>query len=182
MKIFKEKKNKGFTMLFAVLVSVLVLSVGASIITLALKQIRLSGSARDSQFAFYAANTGLECAEYWDWQFSPDGSMIFRSPLEEAEYTGDEDNVTCVGNMIMDTSSDPEQWQYPADGVIGVTRFWIKFEESDPLIPYCAQVTVTKTRNISNPELIDTKIDSRGYNTCDLDNSRRIERGLETNY
>jgi hypothetical protein len=58
-------KNKGFTMLFAVLVSVIVLAVGASIISIALKQVVLSGIGRESQYAFslQGYHSKVECLD-----------------------------------------------------------------------------------------------------------------------
>jgi hypothetical protein len=58
--------SPGFTLLLAALVASLVLSLGVSIFTIARKSILLSTMGRDSQYAFYAADTGAECALYWD--------------------------------------------------------------------------------------------------------------------
>lgn len=58
--------QKGFTVLLAALVSSLVLSLGLSIAVIVRKSIRLSSVGRDSQIAFYAADSGAECALYWD--------------------------------------------------------------------------------------------------------------------
>ena len=62
------------------------------------------------------------------------------------------------------------------------TKFRITYETANPdtTQPYCADVIVKKY--IENGEVATTTIDSRGYNTCDEDNPRRIERGLEFNY
>ena len=82
------KKEKGFVLLFSVLVSVLVLAVGASIISISLKQVILSGTGRDSQFAFYAANTGAECALYWDLAGDSDGNIIFATSFTIVSIDG----------------------------------------------------------------------------------------------
>ena len=67
----KEKKNEaGFTLLIAALVASVVLALGASIFDLAQKEVTLSSIGRDSQFAFYAADTAAECALYWDFRYS----------------------------------------------------------------------------------------------------------------
>ena len=61
----KNKENqKGFTLLLAALVASITLSLGAAIYSITLKQITLSSIGRDSQFAFYAADTLSECALY----------------------------------------------------------------------------------------------------------------------
>lgn len=62
----KDKKQKGFTLLYSVLISSIVLAASLSIINIALKQHKLSALSRESQVAFYAANTGIDCAIYWE--------------------------------------------------------------------------------------------------------------------
>lgn len=59
-------RSGGFTLLLSVLIASLLLSIGLSIFNIALKELILSSSGRDSQFAFYAADSGTECALYWD--------------------------------------------------------------------------------------------------------------------
>lgn len=70
MMHFIKNNQKGFTVLYAVLVSSLVLAIGVSIFNIAFKQLVLSSQVRESQFAFYAADSGLECALYWDFQYA----------------------------------------------------------------------------------------------------------------
>ena len=60
----------GFTLLLAALVASIVLALGSSIFTIAKKQVTLSSLGRDSQFAFYAADTIAECALYYDVRFA----------------------------------------------------------------------------------------------------------------
>ncbi|MAF59284.1 MAG: hypothetical protein QF858_03585 [Candidatus Pacebacteria bacterium] len=62
----KKYRNKGFTLLIAVLVTGLMLSIGIAIYGITSKEIVLSSIGRESQFSFYAADTGVECALYWD--------------------------------------------------------------------------------------------------------------------
>lgn len=61
-----EEGQRGFTLLLAALVASIVLSLGAAIYSIAFKQVTLSSIGRDSQFAFYAADTLAECALYYD--------------------------------------------------------------------------------------------------------------------
>ena len=62
--------SRGFTLLLAALVASIVLALGTSIFELAQKELTLSSTGRDSQFAFYAADTAAECALYWDVRFA----------------------------------------------------------------------------------------------------------------
>lgn len=57
---------RGFTLFYAVLVSSLLLAIGLAILNITFKEFVLSSGARDSETAFYAADTALECALYWD--------------------------------------------------------------------------------------------------------------------
>ncbi len=62
LTIRRKESSKGYTLLFAVIVSVLVLSIATFILSVSRKQAILASSARDSIYAFYAADSGLECA------------------------------------------------------------------------------------------------------------------------
>jgi Tfp pilus assembly protein PilX len=65
----KNTNQRGFALLFSVLVSSLLLSIGLSIFSIAIKELSISTSGRQSQLAFYAADSGRECARYWDRKF-----------------------------------------------------------------------------------------------------------------
>lgn len=64
-----RNNQQGFTILFSALVASLVLTLGISIFSVAQKQVILSSLGRSSQYAFYAADTGAECALYWDVRY-----------------------------------------------------------------------------------------------------------------
>jgi hypothetical protein len=196
----KKFKEKGFTLLFAVLVSTLVLAIGASIISIALKQVILSGSARDSQFAFYAANTGVECALYWDYngltsandggpifiiddmtQSGPNGSENIQCAkhniISDSEGSGGFDN-NCISNIDTDTGFCYEKNTNLGSPDNYRTKFRIEFDN----VEYCADVIVDKYVSDGSDGKTSgqtvTTIESRGYNTCDETNPRRIERTL----
>jgi len=58
--------KQGFVLLFAVLVTSIVMAISLGIFSLIIKELKLSGASRESQRAFYAADAGTECAFYWD--------------------------------------------------------------------------------------------------------------------
>lgn len=188
----KDKKS-GFTLLFSVLVSVLILAVGASIISIALKQVILSGAGRESQFAFYAANTGLECALYWDLHPRPDQKYIFPatglSGGNQARVdTNDWANIKCAGGELSSgigvspkfTSEVP--WSSDLQGAIdGDYKFRISISNTILPVSYCAEVNVKKSYSSSTGR-ITTTINSRGLNTCDENSPRAVERGLVLEY
>src|SRR3990167_11151100 len=64
--ILHTSSQRGFTLLFAVLIGSLLFSVGIAIAHLSLKEIVLSSAGKESEKAFFAADTGTECALYWD--------------------------------------------------------------------------------------------------------------------
>ena len=55
----------------------LALSIGIAIYDLTIRELDLSATATQSQYAIYAADTGVECALYWDIQ-NPTGSSAFK--------------------------------------------------------------------------------------------------------
>lgn len=62
----EENKERGFALLFSVLVSSLLLTIGLSIFNIALKELAISTATRQSIHAFYAADSGREEAIYLD--------------------------------------------------------------------------------------------------------------------
>jgi hypothetical protein len=56
------KKEKGFVILIAIVISSLLVSLGMFIANIAYKELILSTSAKDSQKAFFVADSVMECA------------------------------------------------------------------------------------------------------------------------
>lgn len=63
-----RRSTSGFVILFAILISVIILLLGFGIFSVATKQSILSSGAREAQYAFTAADTGSECALYAEAQ------------------------------------------------------------------------------------------------------------------
>src|SRR4051812_46021438 len=66
--MFRRFKNKkfGFTLLFASLIVSLLLAIGLAILDITYQQLILSSAAKESKFAFYTADSGIECGLYLD--------------------------------------------------------------------------------------------------------------------
>ena len=64
--IQKNKENKGFALLFTVMLSAIMLAVALGISGILLKEINFGTSAQNTNDAFFAADTGAECALYYD--------------------------------------------------------------------------------------------------------------------
>ncbi len=162
-----ELGKKGFAMLFAVLVSSVLLSIGLSIFNLTIKELLLSSSGRESQFSFYAADTGVECALYWNFQ-EP-------NPFATSSGSTAPTTINCVGQDIS-LSPDPGSTDSSAS-----TQFSLNIPALSPTS--CAIIRVSKTAPDSTG-IITTVVDSRGYNTScsDTTNPNRVERALKVTY
>ncbi|MFA6536172.1 MAG: hypothetical protein WC250_02590 [Candidatus Paceibacterota bacterium] len=175
--ITRASRRSGFTMLFAVLISGVLMAIGISIFNISIKEVRLSSTARDSNLAFYASDTGRECAIYWD--------MAAKKKLNGTDAYG---FATSTDNSVAIISAD----QFSCGGQIkdfqitvrtsdkATTKFTIQLG-GDFDLPYCADVAVTKVKNYDT-DTFDTNISAQGHNTCDLTNPVIIERGTEANY
>lgn len=154
-----NKQQKGFTLLYAVLVSSIVLAASLSIINIALKQHKLSALSRESQVAFYAANTGVDCALYWDVKgrdTEPDVTGVFLATgtYDDPRIDGDDDplrtdsdpmSINCLGEDIVQSeefykdSGDPINQFYSFPDESG-DYHWderITFGSADDLEDYC---------------------------------------------
>lgn len=155
-------QNRGFTLLIAVLIGSLMLSIGFAIFNFAFKELILASSAKESQIAFFAADAGLECALYHDQQV-PAGGAFRRGG------TGPEGSIECAGenlSIILSTAT--------VDGEGADTRsFRWDFGSRG-----CVDVTVYKFQDVGR-----TTIEARGFNvSCAVDDPRKTERGLRIEY
>ena len=146
-------KKSGFVLLLAMLVSSLLLSIGLAVFNITIKQVTLASAGRESQFAFYVADTGIECALYWDIQH---GAFAVSSASD----------IMC----------NEQTFSVGGSGFDVPMTFTINF----PPDLYCAIVSVTKTD--LGGGATRTIIESRGYNTCDTSNTRRVERAIRVRY
>jgi hypothetical protein len=163
------KKNKGFTLLIAIITTSMLLIVSFVVVNIALKQLILASAAKESQYAFYAADSGTECAVYWD--LPKDGSISKFDVTTPGVIDGCNE-VDYITNKNIHTGSQTIPEPSNPSSVIGgnaTSIFWLQFTKG------CAIVRVTKADGL-------TTIDSRGYNTCDMSASRRYERGVKLVY
>jgi len=152
------RTKKGFTLLIAIITTSMLLIVSFVVVNIALKQIVLANAAKESQYAFYAADSGTECAIYWDLR--RDGTISSFDPYHsQASHT-----ITCNGNVLV---TRPQ-----VVGEYSTSTININFTKG------CAVVRVVKHVGSATT----TTIDSRGYNTCDTSSPRRYERGVLLTY
>jgi hypothetical protein len=130
------RNNKGFTLMLAVLVASLLMSLGLSMFNIAQKEIILSTVGRDSQFAFYAADTGSECALYWD----------FLGAFSVGTTT-----ATCAGYSLGAVPAISEGGPFDFEFVIARR--------------YCSIVTINKNDSFPNTEIIAKGYNTRCSDT-----------------
>jgi Tfp pilus assembly protein PilX len=162
--------SRGFTLILASLIASIVLALGVSIFEIALKQVNLSSIGRESQFAFYSADTGAECALYWDLR-----SDIHPNTFATSSPPNSAANVICSQITAAITTSATN------NSVTSVFQF-----EPDGK---CAQVSVKKCSSngvcdTNNPE-VRTIVHSDGFNTsCTAlsTSPRALQRSVELRY
>ncbi len=156
----KIKKNKkGFVMLFAVVISSMILAIALGISDIAMKQFQFSNSLKEANQAFFAADVGVECALYFDAMTpSAYGELNPPQPTE------------CAGNVV-DVSSVDVSWSFSLVGLGADGKS-------------CANVSFSR---FNTPPFVT--IVSSGYslnadntNTSCLSSSLSLERELRVNY
>ena len=179
---FKDtKKNNGFALLFSVLLASLLLTIGLSIFSVTLKELAISTTAQRSLHAIYAAESGRECAKYWDaWDRIP-------NVLSTSTVT-----INCGGVPMIITGvySDP-------NGLIDPNEYIIYDAVSSTIPPPGSgkilvnkggtddsnfTVTISKTINRGDHGVggvVLTTIHSLGYDSTGQD---RVERAIEQIY
>ncbi|MFA7000083.1 MAG: hypothetical protein WC241_03100 [Candidatus Paceibacterota bacterium] len=151
----KIEYNKGYAILFTVVVVGIISMITIGLSNAAYKQIILSSVAKDSTTAFYESDIASECALYADNTYN----MAPPNPW------------TCAGNTLT----------FPAGtSVGGTTNYSIDPSGTNGTsIDKCFRVTATKTIVL---DTITTNIQAKGYNICNMNNSRTVERAIEINY
>jgi hypothetical protein len=145
-----------------VLVGALLFSLGIAIANLAVKEIILSSAGKDSETAFFAADTGTECALYWDLRVPGTFPNSQTSPRDA------DNSIQCNGASAA--------LSYVWNTREATTTFRLSLTENS-----CAEVQVGKT---SSPAR--TVIESRGRNDSNCGNTdanpARVERALRVRY
>ena len=159
-------QQKGFVILFTILISTIILMIGLGIFSIATRETVLSGTAREAQYAFYAADAGVECALYAQ-------NLGINGPIAPGSNGGvltcGEIPVSVIGGGV-----------YPGNPFI----FNIVVDADQKT---CATVTIFDTTTSSGAYA--RRVISQGYNVCDsttgkplTKNPILVERDLDTTY
>lgn len=149
------KNQEGFILLLVILLISVILVIGLGVFDIVLREILISGIGRESQKAFYAADSALECARYWERR-TP---SAFNAGLPFMIY--------CNGDLINGdmTSGSPS---------INAELIEVNFDNGS-----CALVRIMT----GIPPSGSTQITSWGYNVgCSDDNQKKVERGVRVSY
>jgi Tfp pilus assembly protein PilX len=151
------KLQRGFTLMIAVLMGSILLAIGSAIYNILSKEVLFSASGRESQFAFYAADAGIECTLYQDYT------------QDAFKMTGPPATVTCNAQTVPVTRT--------FDAGTGTYTSTFDFSLGAALTDPCVSVTVRRSFSPTR-----TTIEAAGHNTCVIDNPRRIERSIRITY
>jgi len=168
-KLEIRNSQRAFALLFAMFVASIMLSIGLGISNVIYKELILSSIGRESEFSLYTAQTGLECALYIEGKHPAlfprqSGDLPIPALLEDDKCAGQKINT--MGDL---------QAEALATGATTTFNIMISYTGANVnnYPPMCAKVSVYKSA--SNY----MRVESRGYNTCDTTNSRRVERSLK---
>ena len=154
---FGAPSKKGFAMLFTVLIVSIILSIAIGISNVTFKQNLLSSIAKDSQIAFFAADSGIECGLVNDFAYA----TLYARGIGPSELTVG--GILC-GDMSFTLDSSES----------GMNYLVFKEDVTDGKQP-CRTIVFDKTDPVVN------KVQSRGYSVCD-NTPRQVERALEVKY
>lgn len=177
--LHKDYKNRrqGFVILYAILLTTVVLTIALSLLTVLVQQVSLSGTQRESLYSFSAADSGVECGLYADTV--QDIFPIVGSGSNWSMNCGT--SVSCNGSTLTPTA--------PASAAVSGSPtltewscgFVVNLQQGN-----CADIEIKKVINNTTGALATTTLQSRGYNTsCPPAASTkpwRLERGIEVTY
>lgn len=198
MKIQKQKMNiqKGFVVLFAMLVSSIILLISAGIYNIVQKQVVLSSYARESQRAFYAADAAIDCALFYDIS-----NRIEKSAFPVGVTNFPSTKISCAGKEVKVSFLSKASKSRAADDFNYLFAFRYAGQQdisfsglSEPfyLGTGCAYVLVEKKQNTAG--LIETRLTAAGFNVCregstagvfeipDFNDPTLLERRLSVSY
>jgi len=157
--------QRGFTLLIAVILASVATAVGLSLSSLAFKSIRLSDTAQSSSSAFYAADTGLECALYADQQQNIfDYLAHATTPATSCASPGS------APTLYFTTGSSGSTLTFTSQSPSGYSSGWF------PVGSGCARITVFKGPSGA------TKLYAEGLNICNTADPRVVQRGIYSYY
>ncbi len=195
----QHTSERGIALLITLLVMTVLLGISSSLLNVTLKQFQFSAIGLQSEIAFQAANAGIECILYHDYQSYPDSrfdvmddgtgvpyqqNVLCMGTSADDDVGGDGSPTSLVNNINDEVESGEEQ------------RFQFSWGTAPEV---CSEVSIYKFSNAGASEsmagalgrpgtcaagVVCTVVRSRGYNVAceDITNARTIERELTQRY
>lgn len=165
------------------LVGSLSLAIGLAIYDLTIRELDLSATATQSQYAIYAADAGVECVLYWDTWWNGGGSAFATSSASTPPSSG----AVCLGQDIIadgtptvpytPPSASWANWVRTSNASAATTTFTLAL--GSIATSACAVVEVAK---YEVGGVTFTAVDSRGFNVCSANITPRVERRFDVRY
>ncbi len=157
--------RRGFALLVAVVFMSVMLALGLALGSVVYKQQLLASSAIDSQYAFYAADSALECALYADQQM---GLFAYDANLSAPPPAMTCDAIAPVS--VVTVSHDASQW-------VTATRLSLDGGR------YCADITIYKPADSGQTYLFSEGYSASCATVAGADSTGRFSiRGLKAHY
>lgn len=174
---FTDSRQRGVAVLLAVLLVSVVLVISLVLLNITYRQLIISNTARESEIAWYAAESIFNCARYLDTKKKFGFYSYDSVTLDTNGYTPpDPTDIQCGEELLHQTTVvGNNESKFSAEYIIGG-------------VSTCATVTVTKNPDFATPK---TTIVARGYNNrpydsgtkeCGTPGPRTVERALQTEY
>jgi len=156
----EREKGGGFALLFTMVVVSIILAVTIGAINIAYNEINFSTSGKDTNDAFFAADTGVECALYYDY-----GQGV-GDDFPNPNYA----STTCAGSPIDIKTDSSSSWSFIA----------YKLGSSGQS---CAVVTIAKDATKPLTTVISKGYDKGGASAVNCGNTaNQVERELDVTY
>jgi len=173
--------KKGFLLVISIMIAAVVLTVGLGMASITYKELIIASYSKESQKAFYAADSGIECALYWDLRWNGNQSAFATSTVIASKST---DIPKCNNVTLPDSSgTSPASWPFSSNNNDATTNFQFSLSDNELGEPF-VEVTIAKVAQqpIANPLVVVTTITSRGFNVKDSANLRRVNRTIVKTY
>jgi hypothetical protein len=161
--IKKIKNENGYAILFTVIIVSAISVITAGISNAIYKQLVLSSLARDSQTAFYQADTASDCALLFDME------VLEKDHIDYPTFSLKEPFPWKCGG-VDDVLVTPGPTSYT------ITPLPENEDKNEP----CYRIETTKDWSV--PENPKTTILANGYNICNKENLRTVERQIKIVY
>lgn len=160
----RSRVTGGFALLIAVIFMSVMLAFGLALGSLAYKQQVLASTAIQSQYAFYAADAGLECALYADQQ---QGLFAYVSDLSAPAPVLSCDGAPAISASVL--SHTGSQW-------VIAERLSLDSNKR------CADITVYKQKNNGTNYFFSQGYDVSCATVAAPSGARFVSRGLSAHY